>query len=159
MQQYANFAAAAGSMNYNAAPQQPNQKNLPDMNDFIITPFESVNTDSAVFQLDATFDSINQEWGEASKILTDNILRQTTEYRSACELVYENQGKKLKSIICNKHTNPMLNGLAVFSAESIAAWNEQYDYVEDNYYLTIPGLGVCIGNMGGKKIPKAKTGW
>ena len=32
-----------------------------------------------MFRLDATFDSINREWGEASKILIDNILRQTTE--------------------------------------------------------------------------------
>ena len=126
------------------------------MNDFIITPFESVRTNSEMFRLDATFDSINQEWGEASKILIDNILRQTTEYRSACELIYENQGKKLKAVVCNKHTNPTLNGLPVFSAESIAAWKEQYDYVEDKYYLTIPDLGVCIGGMGGKKIPKGE---
>ena len=103
------------------------------MNDFIITPFESVRTNSAVFRLDATFDSINQEWGEASKILIDNIPRQTTEYRSACELIYENQGKKLKAVVCNKHTNPTLSGLPVFSAESIAAWKEQYDDVGNQY--------------------------
>ena len=36
-----------------------------------------------MFRLDATFDSIKQEWGEASKILIDNILCQTAEYRSA----------------------------------------------------------------------------
>ena len=94
------------------------------MNNFIITPFESVRTNSEMFRLDATFDSINQEWGEASKILIDNILRQTTEYRSACELIYENQGKKLTAVVCNKHTNP--------------------------------DLGVCIGGMGGKKIPKGE---
>ncbi|OAM19367.1 hypothetical protein A7P89_11825 [Eikenella corrodens] len=103
------------------------------MNDFIITPFESVRTNSEMFRLDATFDSINQEWGEASKILIDNILRQTTEYRSACELIYENQGKKLKAVVCNKHTNPTLNGLPVFSAESIAAWKEQYDDAGNQY--------------------------
>ena len=56
--------------------------------------------------MDATFDSINQEWGEASKILIDNILRQTAEYRSACELMYENQGKKLKAVVCNKQPTP-----------------------------------------------------
>jgi len=28
------------------------------MNDFIITPFESVRTNSEIFRLDATFDSI-----------------------------------------------------------------------------------------------------
>ena len=71
--------------------------------------------------MDATFDSINQEWGEVSKILIDNILRQTTEYRSACELIYENQGKTLKAVVCNKHTNPTLNGLPVFAAESMVA--------------------------------------
>ena len=76
------------------------------MNDFIITPFESVRTNSEIFRLDATFDSINQEWGEASKILIDNILRQTAEYRSACELMYENQGKKLKAVVCNKQPTP-----------------------------------------------------
>ena len=53
------------------------------MNDFIIIPFESVRTNSEMFRLDATFDSINREWGEASKLLIDNILRQTAEYRSA----------------------------------------------------------------------------
>ena len=44
----------------------------------------------------------------------------------------------------------------MFSAESIASWKEQYDYVEDKYYLTIPDLSVCIGGMGGKKIPKGE---
>ena len=28
--------------------------------------------------------------------------------------------------------------------------------MEDKYYLTIPDLGVCIGGMGGKKIPKGE---
>ncbi|OAM26136.1 MULTISPECIES: hypothetical protein [Eikenella] len=126
------------------------------MNDFIITPFESVITGSEIFRLDATFEDINQEWGEAGRILIDNIMRQTTEYRSACELIYRHEGRQLKSIVCSKHTHPTLNGLPVFSAESIAAWKAQHDYVEDEYYLTFPDLGICIGGMGGKKIPKGE---
>ncbi|MBH5328889.1 hypothetical protein H9Q10_04315 [Eikenella sp. S3360] len=126
------------------------------MNNFIITPFESVNTGSEIFRLDATFDSINREWGEAGRILIDNIMRQTTEYRSACKLIYRHDGRQLKSIVCNKHTHPTLNGLPVFSEESIAAWKTQYDYMEDKYYLTIPDLGICIGGMGGKKLPKGE---
>ena len=129
------------------------------MNHFIITPFESVHTGSEIFHLDAGFDSINQEYGEASRILIDNIMRQTTEYRSACELVYRHQNdnnKRLSAIVCNQHTNPTLNGQPVFSTESIAAWKERYGYEESKHYITFPDLGICIGGMGSKKIPEGR---
>lgn len=124
------------------------------MNELRIMPFKGIDGGDCFFELGKTQKQIIKQYGEASKILQNNILKMTTEYRSACELEYKNN--KLVSIVCNKCTNPTLDGINIFDSENIIKLKEKYNFIEGKYYITFPSLGICIGGMSKKKIPEGK---
>ena len=125
------------------------------VNKFQIIPFKGVDLGDIFFELGNTNEQIIAEFGEASEVVQDNLLNITTEYRFACELKY--RADKLVAIICNKHTNPMLGGVNVFTAEDLEEIKQQNDFIEEKSYITFPELGICIGGMSQKRIPEGKA--
>ena len=125
------------------------------VNKFQIIPFKGVDLGDIFFELGNTNEQIIAEFGEAREVVQDNLLNITTEYRFACELKY--RADKLVAIICNKHTNPMLGGVNVFTAEDLEEIKQQNDFIEEKSYITFPELGICIGGMSQKRIPEGKA--
>ena len=125
------------------------------VNKFQIIPFKGVDLGDKFFELGKTNEQIIAEFGEASEVVQNNLLNISTEYRFACELKY--RADKLVAVICNKHTNPMLGGVNVFTAEDLEEIKQQNDFIEEKSYITFPELGICIGGMSQKRIPEGKA--
>lgn len=77
-----------------------------------------------------------------------------TEYRNACELIYENE--KLVYINCLKDSNPILGGIHIFQKSIDELKSVDNDFIEGKGYIVFRNSGVCIGGMTGKKIPEGK---
>lgn len=125
------------------------------VNEFKVIPFNGVDLGNCFFELGNTMKQITAKYGEAGKVVQDNILKITSEYRDACTLEYKNN--KLVSIICSKHTNPMLDNLNLFEAESIEKLKKEHDFIDGKSYITFPSLGISIGGMSKKRIPEGKV--
>ena len=125
------------------------------VNEVKIIPFKGIDSGNRFFQLGNTMEQIIAKYGKAAKVIEDNILKITSEYRDACILEYKNN--KLVSIICSKHLNPIFDNLNLFEPENIKKLKEEYDCIDGKAYITFPALGISIGGMSKKRIPEGKV--
>lgn len=123
------------------------------VNSYIIKPYKMVND----YCFDTTRKEIESKYGEASRIVIDNIMKEIIEYRMAAELIYIND--KLSSIVLNKHTNPIINDIEIFydpdAIEKLACLSSVIKS-DDLRYCIYPDLGICVGGLYEKKIPEGK---
>lgn len=121
------------------------------LNTYTITPYEGVGD----FIFYKTPSEIKRKCGEPHRVEINNILKNQSEYRDACRLVYKN--KKLAYIALNKHTNPVINNIYIYEAGSI----EQLMSIDPNHligktYINFRTLGICVGGFCKKRIPEGK---
>ena len=113
----------------------------------VIKPYESVGE----FVFGESLENIQKKLGKVN-LLEDYILNNKTEYRLACEFVYEED--KLVYVVCLKDSQVELNGVRVFETSIDTIKEMDSDFIEGKGYIVFRNLGVCIGGMLGKPIPK-----
>ena len=118
---------------------------------YSITPYASVN--EYIFGLSPK--KIRKSCGEPYRIVIDNIMENLTEEREACSLVYEEN--KLASILINKHAEPRVNGISIYSEGAIAElMTLDNDHLAGARYINFRTLGLCIGGFSKKRIPEGR---
>lgn len=117
---------------------------------YLIEPYKSVGN----FTFGSSLVEVQSKHGKAAKLVEDNIMGIKTEYRNACELVYEND--KLVYINCLKDSNPVIRDINVFQTSIDELKSIDSNFIEGKGYIIFRNLGICIGGMTGKKIPEGK---
>lgn len=106
------------------------------VNEVKIIPFKGIDLGNRFFQLGNTMEQIIAKYGKAAKVIEDNILKITSEYRDACTLEYKNN--KLVSIICSKHLNPIFDNLNLFEPENIKKLKKNMIALMEKHILHFP---------------------
>lgn len=124
------------------------------MNKIHIKPYKSVGD----FVLGKTQTEIIAQFGEASKVVIDNIMNRITELRNAQELIYDKEGENyvLNQVICLKDTTPIIEKIDIFAAGIDALKEMDNNFIEGNQYILFRNLGIALGGFGKKKIPEKR---
>ncbi len=118
---------------------------------YVVEPYVSVNG----FAFGDSQSQVKKSNGAPFTSTKDNIQGIVTETREGCELVYEE--KKLAYVTMNKHVQPVVRGVEIYSEGSIEKLKKiDPDHLVGPKYIIFRGLGVCIGGMSTKKIPEGK---
>jgi hypothetical protein len=116
-----------------------------------ITPYVSAN----MFAFGKKQSEIKKLCGAPFTTKIDNIHGIVIESREGCELVYEE--KKLAYVTLNKHVTPIVRGVEIFSEGAIDRLKGlDQDFLEGPQYVVFTSLGICVGDLGKKKIPEGK---